>query len=40
MIKQGIDLSRWNIVTSFDDVKAAGIDFVIVRAGGNNGGSL
>lgn len=38
MIKQGIDLSRWNIVTSFDDVKAAGIDFVILRAGGNNGG--
>lgn len=38
MIKQGIDLSRWNIVTSFDDVKASGIDFVILRAGGNNGG--
>ena len=38
MIKQGIDLSRWNIVTSFDDVKAAGIDFVILRSGGNNGG--
>lgn len=38
MIKQGIDLSRWNIVTSFDDVKAAGIDFVILRIGGSNGG--
>jgi GH25 family lysozyme M1 (1,4-beta-N-acetylmuramidase) len=38
MIKQGIDLSRWNIVTSFDDVKNAGIDFVILRSGGNNGG--
>ena len=38
MIKQGIDLSRWNIVTSFDDVKKAGIDFVILRIGGSNGG--
>lgn len=38
MVKQGIDLSRWNIVTSFDDVKASGIDFVILRTGGNNGG--
>ena len=38
MVKQGIDLSRWNIVTSFDDVKASGIDFVILRSGGNNGG--
>lgn len=38
MIKQGIDLSRWNLVTSFDDVKKAGIDFVIIRIGGNNGG--
>ena len=38
MVKQGIDLSRWNIVTSFDDVKDAGIDFVILRIGGSNGG--
>ena len=38
MIKQGIDLSRWNLVTSFDDVKKSGIDFVIIRIGGNNGG--
>lgn len=38
MVKQGIDLSRWNMVTSFDDVKAAGIDFVILRIGGSNGG--
>lgn len=38
MIKQGIDLSRWNIVTSFDDVKKSGIDFVIIRIGGSNGG--
>lgn len=34
----GIDLSRWNIVTSFKDIKADGFDFVILRAGGNNGG--
>lgn len=38
MIKQGIDLSRWNIVTSFKDVKDSGIDFVIIRIGGSNGG--
>ena len=38
MIKQGIDLSRWNIVTSFDDIKKEGIDFVILRIGGSNGG--
>lgn len=38
MIKQGIDLSRWNIVTSFDDVKNDGIDFCILRIGGSNGG--
>ena len=38
MIKQGIDLSRWNIVTSFEQVKESGIDFVILRIGGSNGG--
>ncbi len=38
MLKQGIDLSKWNIVTDFDKVKKAGIDFVILRIGGNNGG--
>lgn len=38
MIKQGIDLSRWNLVTSFDEIKKSGIDFVIIRIGGNNGG--
>ena len=38
MIKQGIDLSRWNIVTSFKNVKDSGIDFVIIRIGGSNGG--
>ena len=38
MVKHGIDLSRWNVVSSFDEVKAAGIDFVILRIGGNNGG--
>jgi GH25 family lysozyme M1 (1,4-beta-N-acetylmuramidase) len=38
MVKQGIDLSRWNVVSSFDEVKVAGIDFVILRIGGNNGG--
>ena len=38
MVKQGIDLSRWNLVSSFDNVKKDGIDFVILRIGGNNGG--
>ena len=38
MIKQGIDLSRWNTVSSFEDIKKEGIDFVILRIGGNNGG--
>lgn len=38
MLKQGIDLSKWNIVTDFEKVKKAGIDFVILRIGGNNGG--
>lgn len=38
MIKQGIDLSRWNTVSSFDDLKKEGIEFVILRIGGNNGG--
>ena len=38
MVKQGIDLSRWNVVTSFEAVKADGIDFVILRIGGSNGG--
>ena len=38
MLKQGIDLSKWNIVADFEKVKKAGIDFVILRIGGNNGG--
>lgn len=36
--KQGIDLSKWNLVTDFEKIKKAGIDFVILRIGGNNGG--
>lgn len=38
MLKQGIDISRWNIITSFKEVKDSGIDFVIIRIGGSNGG--
>lgn len=38
MTSKGIDLSRWNNVLSFKDVKNDGFDFVILRAGGNNGG--
>ena len=37
MIK-GIDISRWNVVHDFNLVKKEGYDFVIIRAGGNNGG--
>jgi GH25 family lysozyme M1 (1,4-beta-N-acetylmuramidase) len=37
MIK-GIDISRWNDVKDFNQVKKEGYDFVIIRAGGNNGG--
>lgn len=38
MIKQGIDISKWNTVNSFKDVKDSGIEFVIIRIGGSNGG--
>ena len=38
MLKEGIDISRWNIITSFKEVKDSGIDFVIIRIGGSNGG--
>lgn len=34
----GVDISRWNNVLSFKDIKNDGYDFVILRAGGNNGG--
>ena len=36
--KQGIDISRWNGIIDFKAVKASGISFVIMRAGGSNGG--
>lgn len=35
---RGIDLSRWNQVQDFKAVKAAGIDFVILKAGGSDWG--
>lgn len=34
-VREGIDLSHWNQVTSFESVKKAGIDFVILKAGGS-----
>lgn len=34
----GIDLSRWNLVTDYKSIKAFGLDFAIIRAGGNHGG--
>ena len=36
--KQGIDISRWNGIIDFKAVKASGVSFVIIRAGGSNGG--
>ena len=33
----GIDISHWNGSIDFDKVKASGIDFVIIKAGGNEG---
>ena len=35
---RGIDLSRWNQVQDFGAVKAAGLDFVILKAGGSDMG--
>lgn len=37
MIK-GIDISHWNGVIDFDNVKADGIEFVIIKAGGSDKG--
>ena len=37
MIK-GIDISHWNGDINFDQVKAAGIEFVIIKAGGSDRG--
>lgn len=34
----GIDLSRWNQVEDFEQVKASGMDFVILKAGGSDYG--
>lgn len=36
--KQGIDISRWNGVIDFKAVKDSCVSFVIIRAGGSNGG--
>lgn len=37
MIK-GIDISHWNGDINFDQVKAAGVEFVIIKAGGSDKG--
>lgn len=34
----GVDLSKWNKVTDYSKIKAFGLDFAIIRAGGNYGG--
>ena len=38
MIK-GIDVSRWQGNIDFNKVKASGVNFVIVKAGGSDAGS-
>lgn len=38
MEAQGIDISHWNEVTNFASVKASGISFVIIKAGGSDKG--
>lgn len=36
--ENGIDISHWNIVRDFFQVKASGVDFVILKAGGSDKG--
>ena len=38
MIKEGVDLSRWNIVSDYKKVKKAGVDFAILKIGGSEAG--
>ena len=35
---KGIDVSHWNGCIDFEKVKASGIDFVIIKAGGSDKG--
>ena len=37
-IEHGIDISHWNKVTDFTQVKNSGIDFCIIKAGGSDKG--
>ena len=37
-MKNGIDISHWNGTINFQKVKASGIDFVIIKAGGSDRG--
>lgn len=36
--EKGIDISHWNTVNDFNAVKASGIDFCIIKAGGSDKG--
>ena len=38
MTRQGVDVSRWQGEIDWEQVKASGIDFVIVKAGGSDAG--
>jgi GH25 family lysozyme M1 (1,4-beta-N-acetylmuramidase) len=37
-IENGIDISHWNVVEDFNKVKASGVDFAIIKAGGSDKG--
>lgn len=38
VVMKGIDISKWQRVVDFEKVKASGIDFVILKAGGSDNG--
>lgn len=37
VLAHGIDISSWNGTINWDEIKAAGIDYVIIKAGSTNG---
>ena len=37
VLAHGIDISNWNGVINWQEIKSAGIDFVIIKAGSSNG---
>ena len=37
---KGIDISHWNYIKDYAAIKNSGIDFVIIKAGGNEKGKV